>query len=84
MGVPKGGLEQRNRDFLNRNQSAAISATAQTAWRTAATRNGDGLHPAAPWPTDLRGTSIHVYQRWARRWSSHGRVTAAYMSINLI
>ena len=26
----------------------------------------------------------HVYQRLARRWSSHGRVTAAYMSINLI
>jgi len=27
---------------------------------------------------------LHVYQRLARRWSSHGRVTAAYMSINLI
>jgi Fuc2NAc and GlcNAc transferase len=26
----------------------------------------------------------HAYQRLARRWSSHGRVTAAYMSINLI
>jgi Fuc2NAc and GlcNAc transferase len=26
----------------------------------------------------------HVYQRLARRWSSHGWVTAAYMSINLI
>jgi Fuc2NAc and GlcNAc transferase len=27
---------------------------------------------------------LHVYQRLARRWSSHGRVTAVYMSINLI
>jgi Fuc2NAc and GlcNAc transferase len=27
---------------------------------------------------------LHVYQRLARRWSSHGRVTVAYMSINLI
>ena len=27
---------------------------------------------------------LHVYQRLARRWSSHGRVAAAYMSINLI
>ena len=26
----------------------------------------------------------HVYQRLARRWSSHGWVTAAYISINLI
>jgi len=26
----------------------------------------------------------HVYQRLARRWSSHARVTAIYMSINLI
>jgi Fuc2NAc and GlcNAc transferase len=26
----------------------------------------------------------HAYQRLARRWSSHGWVTAAYMSINLI
>jgi Fuc2NAc and GlcNAc transferase len=27
---------------------------------------------------------LHAYQRLARRWSSHGRVTAVYMSINLI
>jgi Fuc2NAc and GlcNAc transferase len=27
---------------------------------------------------------LHVYQKLARRWSSHGRVTVAYMAINLI
>jgi Fuc2NAc and GlcNAc transferase len=26
---------------------------------------------------------LHVYQKLTRRWSSHGRVTAAYMGINL-